>query len=95
MDQAGDRITDPEQRVCVCGKTFSIPIGALPGELLTCPHCGSAIPHSTDDTSLAETQMINVREMARMAQEGLSKPASGNLRAVDPRGAKKRSDCEP
>lgn len=75
----GDR--DPQPRFCVCGKVLPTVTGQTEEEPIICPHCGTLITESVEDPSVAETQMINVREMARMAQKGLGKKVVNDLQA--------------
>ncbi len=46
-----------------------------------CPNCGCVIGSATEScssaSSVADTQTINVKEMARMAQEGIDVDVSG------------------
>jgi hypothetical protein len=90
MDKASEGKPETKPQVCGCGRT-SRPAGTVTEEPLICPHCGTPVQESTGDTSLADTHMIDVREMARIAQQGLDVAVSGNRRAPKQGGAKKTS----
>jgi hypothetical protein len=92
MSELEERDKDTRPRVCVCGKTLPTVASQAADEPIICPHCGSLIIASGEESSLAETQMINVREMARIAQEGLDKKESDDLQSIEPGGAKKKPD---
>lgn len=84
MNEPGEGVRDPQPRYCVCGKVLPTVAGQTEEEPIICPHCGTLITESVEDSSLAETQMINVREMARIAQKGLGKKVSEDLQAPEP-----------
>jgi hypothetical protein len=92
MKKPKKRHKNPRPRVCVCGKTLPTVASQAADEPIICPHCGSLIVASGEESALAETQMINVREMARIAQEGLDKEESKDLQSIKPGGAKKKPD---
>jgi hypothetical protein len=53
-----------------------------------CPKCKSILdpsPMDVPEVSAADTQMINIEEMARMAQEGVEMETSGEWDTSDPR----------
>ncbi len=87
MDKSRERKGDRKQQVCACGRTRGS-AGTISEQPVICPHCGTPVQESTGDTALADTQMINVREMARIAQEGLDKELSRNSRAAKQKGPK-------
>ncbi|MFC1834273.1 hypothetical protein ACFL2Q_06005 [Thermodesulfobacteriota bacterium] len=66
---------------CTCGEGFELtPEEAESGDK-RCPFCGARLGGLDSEprkiTGPEETQMINVREMARMAQEGVDVSISG------------------
>ncbi|MGO9569969.1 MAG: hypothetical protein ACLP5H_20755 [Desulfomonilaceae bacterium] len=65
---------------CPCGNRVSVSAERIKLGLETCPSCGRVIgsPNENDSPpSVADTQTINVRDMARMAQEGIDVDVSG------------------
>lgn len=65
---------------CPCGKRVSVSAERIKTGLERCPSCGRVIGSSSENAcspSVADTQTINVRDMARMAQEGLDVGVSG------------------
>ncbi len=58
-----------------------------------CPQCKNILdPSPTDvpEVSTADTQMINIEEMARMAQEGIEIETSGEWDTSSPKGPEKK-----
>ncbi len=88
MDKSRERKGDRKPQVCACGRTRRS-VRTISKQPIICPHCGTPVQESTGDSSLADTQMINVREMARIAQEGLDKRLSRNSSAAKQKGPKK------
>jgi len=65
---------------CACGHQVSASADRIKLGLEICPRCGNVIRSpggKAGAPSLADTQTINVRDMARMAQEGIDLEASG------------------
>lgn len=66
-------------RRCKCGKRITVPEGST--EIAICPQCGAAVDAQGNFTSShlssGDTQMVNLKEMARMAQEGIDVSSSG------------------
>jgi hypothetical protein len=63
--------------------------------LESCPSCGRVIESPTEDCStpsVADTQTINVRDMARMAQEGIDVDVSGEWNTSTGNRRAKRSN---
>jgi len=60
-----------------------------------CPHCGKRIV-SDDEAgpvfSASETQMINIQDMARMAQDGVDVGISGEWDTSEPLPDKRKKD---
>jgi len=66
---------DPNETVdedlCSCGAVLE-PWGTEQSpELMICPTCGAVKKSDPFDLSCADTQTLNIAEMARMAQEGV------------------------
>jgi predicted RNA-binding Zn-ribbon protein involved in translation (DUF1610 family) len=65
---------------CSCGNQVEVSAERVKLGLESCPKCGCVIGSRTEDscsTSVADTQTINVKDMARMAQEGIEVDVSG------------------
>ncbi len=65
---------------CTCGNRLSVSAERIKSGLEICPRCGTVIRSTCGNScapSAADTQTINVREMARMAQEGIDVEVSG------------------
>lgn len=67
-------------RNCVCGMRVLSTDEQIRSGKMTCPVCGAVMgeDESADmDPSAADTQLINIGDMARMAQEGVDVGVSG------------------
>lgn len=65
---------------CSCGKRVKLTASQIESGKEVCPHCGEPIGQSKKDPpalSASDTQMINVSDMARMAQDGVDLAVSG------------------
>jgi len=65
---------------CSCGARVQLPAHKKRYRDRVCPQCGAKVgskPTVASDVSAGDTQMVNIAEMARMAQEGLEVGASG------------------
>lgn len=67
--------------LCSCGQRVPIDEDNIPPGGVTCPSCGNPIDLDSDPTEPIdwedETQMVNIRDMAKMAQEGVEMSVSG------------------
>ena len=82
---------------CACGMRMLLTDEQIRSGKETCPQCGAVIGEdvSTDEgPSAADTQMINIGEMARMAQEGVDVGVSGEWDTTKDRHPVSRSDDE-
>ncbi len=63
---------------CLCGKKVTAPAEGL-NEGAKCPSCGALLSGSEEKCgiSLGDTQMVNIHEMAQMAQDGVEVGISG------------------
>jgi hypothetical protein len=82
---------------CPCGNRVSVSAERVKLGLESCPSCGRVIESPTEDSStpsIADTQTINVRDMARMAQEGIDVDVSGewNTSTGNRRGKRSNED---
>ncbi len=58
-----------------------------------CPKCKNILdpsPMGIPEESVADTQTINIEEMARMAQEGIEIETSGEWDTSNPKGTEKK-----
>lgn len=66
---------------CSCGKDVEISLAQALSGKSKCPYCDAVIDpaQEADDNRIGneETQMVNLQEMARMAQEGVTVEVSG------------------
>jgi hypothetical protein len=65
---------------CSCGNSVTVSAERVKSGLERCPNCGCVIGSPGEDScspSVADTQTINVKDMARMAQEGIDVDVSG------------------
>ncbi len=72
--------TDKYSWQCSCGTRVSVSAERVKLGLERCPNCGCVVGSSTEScssSSVADTQTINVKDMARMAQEGVDVDVSG------------------
>jgi len=76
-----DKVTEyTTSWTCSCGKRLNLTAAQVASGSEVCPHCGHPVGHHKKDTSAlspTDTQMINISDMARMAQEGLDPTVSG------------------
>ena len=73
---------------CSCGKRWKLTAKRVKSGKEVCPHCGTPVgddPKDAPALSASDTQMINISEMARMAQEGVDPAASGEWDTSDSR----------
>ena len=76
----GDMKKEQHLWQCPCGNRVSVSAERVKLGLESCPTCGRVIgsPSETSASpSVADTQTINVKDMARMAQEGIDVDVSG------------------
>jgi predicted RNA-binding Zn-ribbon protein involved in translation (DUF1610 family) len=76
----GEMKTEKRLWQCSCGNRVEVSAERVKQGLERCPNCGSVIGSLGEDyssPSVADTQTINVRDMARMAQEGIDVGVSG------------------
>lgn len=60
-----------------------------------CPKCKSILdpsPMDVPEVSAADTQRINIEEMARMAQEGIEVETTGEWDTSDPKASAKKGN---
>ncbi len=65
---------------CCCGKRFRLSGETVKAGEEVCPNCGAVVDESSGfeyNPSADDTQMVNIDEMARMAQEGVDVSISG------------------
>jgi hypothetical protein len=89
--------SDQDSWTCSCGKKVPRAGVSQVSQPMLCPSCGIVIgvdPGSPESPSPADTQMINLSDMARMAQEGLDTAASGEWDTRDPERSGGRSDSD-
>jgi hypothetical protein len=60
---------------CFCGAVLEKADPKSSSSEKVCPSCGATTAHDTAELSAADTQMLNISEMARMAQEGVDPSA--------------------
>lgn len=83
------------KRICSCGNPLTLSSDQPPSAELRCPKCGRPwLPGDEAEPSFCagETQMINIEEMARMAQEGVDVGISGEWDTSEPLPEKLRKD---
>ena len=77
---------------CICGVYLRVLEARLKSGSVMCPECKQVLDSThleTSETSTADTQTINIQEMARMAQEGIDVEISGEWNTADPSEATK------
>lgn len=82
---------------CDCGTRVRISAGEKKPEKVICPQCGAEIASKSKvltEESAGDTQMVNIAEMARMAQEGLDVAASGEWETQPEKRLTSRRDPE-
>jgi hypothetical protein len=65
---------------CPCGSRTEVSAERVKLGLERCPNCGCVVGTPSENScspSVADTQTINVKDMARMAQEGIDVDVSG------------------
>jgi hypothetical protein len=67
----------PQQNKCFCGALLEPAEGEFGSDAAVCPQCGAVRTQQPTDVSVADTQQVNIAEMARMAQEGVDPATSG------------------
>jgi hypothetical protein len=82
---------------CPCGNQVSVSAERVKLGLESCPSCGRVIgspSENSSSSSVADTQTINVKDMARMAQEGIDVDVSGewNTSTGNRRGKRTKKD---
>ncbi len=80
---------------CICGAHLRVLEARLKSGSVMCPECKHVLDPThleTSETSTADTQTINIKEMARMAQEGIDVEISGEWNTADPSEATKNRD---
>jgi hypothetical protein len=60
---------------CYCGAVLRKTDPKDPLSDFVCPMCGTKVSHDMTELSAADTQMLSIKEMARMAQEGVDASA--------------------
>ncbi|MBI5569926.1 MAG: hypothetical protein HY914_08285 [Desulfomonile tiedjei] len=77
MGSSDEKENDTQKDRCSCGALLEkSEFDAESGELI-CPSCGAVMAEDEIDVSGDDTEMLNVGEMARMAQEGVDPSISG------------------
>ncbi|HMK33937.1 MAG TPA: hypothetical protein VK463_02640 [Desulfomonilaceae bacterium] len=61
---------------CICGRRVKLSDELAEGGKQYCPKCGTPVGDPALVTA-ADTQMVNIEEMARIAQEGIEVGVSG------------------
>jgi hypothetical protein len=78
---------------CACGARIKVPADKKRRRVRVCPHCGAKLGSEQTvipEVSAGDTQMVNIAEMARMAQEGIEVAASGEWDTSSAPGPAKR-----
>jgi len=93
----GDMKKEQHLWQCPCGNRVSVSAERVKLGLESCPSCGRVIESPSENTSsssVADTQTINVKDMARMAQEGIDVDVSGewNTSTGNRRGKRTKKD---
>jgi hypothetical protein len=86
---------DSDWCICSCGERLPLSKAAEPPAHVHCPHCGLSIILDDEEEpgfSASETQMINIKDMARMAQEGVDVGVSGEWDTSEPFTGKHNRD---
>ena len=77
MGSGDEKQNDTQEARCSCGALLEkSEFDEESGELI-CPSCGAVTTPEDIDLSDDDTEMLNVGEMARMAQEGVDPSLSG------------------
>jgi hypothetical protein len=78
---------------CICGAYLRVLEARLRAGQATCPKCKHVLDPlhvETSEVSAADTQTINIQEMARMAQEGIELEISGEWNTAEPQQETKK-----
>jgi hypothetical protein len=67
---------------CICGNRIELSADLIESGKLFCPKCGAPVGDPSIVTQ-ADTQTVNIREMARIAQEGIEVGVSGEWDVSD------------
>lgn len=62
---------------CKCGAKIQVSDSIECFDEQVCPKCGQTVYTNTSIPSVCDTQMINIKDMAKMAQEGVDVSVSG------------------
>ncbi len=65
---------------CACGKRLRLPLDRIFNGKTVCPECGEPVGIGSGEPTqpdLSDTQTVDLREMAQMAQEGVGVDTSG------------------
>ncbi|MFH1114766.1 MAG: hypothetical protein V1792_12690 [Pseudomonadota bacterium] len=78
---------------CSCGTRRLLTEERIKSGEENCPQCGAVVGEETDmGSSVADTQLINIGDMARMAQEGVDVGVSGEWDTTMAHNAKSSGD---
>lgn len=72
---------------CACGASLQLTMEQITSGEERCPTCGMPVRsggHVPDDALTTDTQLVNLDEMARMAQEGIDPSVSGEWDTAGP-----------
>lgn len=89
---------DSDGWICACGERLPLSKDTGLSADFQCPFCGERIivgDEADPSFSASETQMINIQDMARMAQEGVDVGISGEWDTSDPLARKRDEEGEP
>jgi DNA replicative helicase MCM subunit Mcm2 (Cdc46/Mcm family) len=75
----GEKVEKKKVIECSCGNRVEITEGCFDCDSEVCESCGAIIDRNAGacSFSVADTQMVNIQEMAKMAQEGIDVSVSG------------------
>ncbi len=72
----GEKVKKKQSLTCRCGHKLYLTDKQIQSCNHVCPACGSPVG-DCHLPSAADTQMVNIKDMARMAQEGIEVTVSG------------------
>jgi hypothetical protein len=75
---------------CICGARVRLSDDIIESGQQFCPTCGAPVGDPSIITS-ADTQMVNIQDMARIAQEGIEVSVSGEWDTAENATLTKRS----
>jgi len=78
---------------CSCGASLELSMEQITSGRELCPSCGSPVrvaPSDDCDPLSGDTQLVNLSDMARMAQEGVETTSSGEWDTKDDQSGKPR-----